>query len=475
MPLVAALFLSGCGGSGGDATPSGQESELTSGELTVRGKSLTRLQTSAGAFASVVGMAGDLSLVRMRDLTPTFEESTIVFTNDLTRIRAMDGDGRNVRDVATGTYVRSLDFNSTGTRIYFADLGLKYVANTGGAITPVTPDARFSALSPDGTTLAFSWDLGGTLIKTVSTSGTNLTTVGTFSGDTFGLDWLDNEWIVYCSGGQMHKVRKNGADDQPLYIPGAQTYFHPRVSPDKRQLAVVGTMSDSTNHIFVVTLSEYGLSEARSYPTSERATGLAWSPDSQEFIAGFGSGRIVRMNSGGSEILLDPIAPGNYQSCMDMSPAPTERLLVGTTGGLYGGKAAGFLVSQTGPRTRACVAWDATTPSTSTLTFEKDASNESTLVYRIEADALTKLSYTQNNSFKFVSALGAGTVNGAIVSLDGNWGSALTVISYNETRSGGKPKITRSGSSAIVSGSELTVFDVKTGKTTHGLTRVELP
>ena len=141
---------------------------------------------------------------------------------------------------------------------------------------------------------------------------------------------------------------------------------------------------------------------------------------------------------------------------------------------MFNSTAAGMLVSQSGSRLYGALAWDATTRSTSAISFEADASNDTTIIYRIEADAITKLAYTQNNSFKFVPALGSIAVNGAIVCFDGATGALASVVTYKETRGGAKPSISGSGATATVVGSDLTKFDAHTGTTTLGLSRVEL-
>ncbi|MEZ0327220.1 MAG: hypothetical protein ACAH95_15075 [Fimbriimonas sp.] len=439
---------------------------------------LTPAQAATGSLVSVVGLAGDLTSATLRDLTPTLAEGTIAFSNDQFHVMGMDGDGGNLRDLATGTSaVASLDFNSTGSRIYFADDAIKYVASTGGTITPVSPSAaRRAALAPNGSTLAFCpFERGLTTIKTMSTSGTNIFTVTTIGADNFGLDWIDNDWIVYSCGLQLGMVKKDGSGDQ--FITSGSSGFSwtfPRVSPDKRSLAAI-TFGTGRYGVEVFNLSPSGVDYPGSYyPITGVVRAVTWTPDSRELIALYENGTIGTLGlNGAPQTLYRQLKVAAGFSCIDVAPPPAERLLVGT-GGLFNSTAAGMLVSQSGSRLYGALAWDATTRSTSAISFEADASNDTTIIYRIEADAITKLAYTQNNSFKFVPALGSIAVNGAIVCFDGATGALASVVTYKETRGGAKPSISGSGATATVVGSDLTKFDAHTGTTTLGLSRVEL-
>ncbi|MEZ0327219.1 MAG: hypothetical protein ACAH95_15070 [Fimbriimonas sp.] len=475
--LGASLLNVSCGGSGGGSESAPESTQFSSGDLAVRGLSLTAAQPVAGSVASIIGFAGHLTSASLRDLSPTMAESTIAYSLDQYHIMAMDGDGASIRELATGTWgIGSLDFNSTGSRIYFGDAGVKYVASTGGAVTQLATNAQRAALSPGGTLLVFTTPDNDPIsyLKTISTSGTNPFLIGDVGSPNFGLDWLDNDWIVYGAGWILGKVKKDGTGKQTLTSAEEIGRAFPRVSPDKKSLVAITESIDGPGvEVFDLSGTEME-SSGTLFPLDTPPLAVAWTPDSRELVILYEDGTIATLGLwGGSTTLYTQFKPASYLCGLDVAPPPTERLLVGT-GGLFNTLAAGVLISQSGPRLFGAVAWDATTRSTSTLTYEKDASNDHTIVYRIEADAITKLAFTQNNSFKFVSALSAGAVNGAFVSFDGQTGRTVSVVCYNETRSDSRPRITRNGSTATIQGNSLSEFNCATGETKHNLSEVTL-
>ena len=149
------------------------------------------------------------------------------------------------------------------------------------------------------------------------------------------------------------------------------------------------------------------------------------------------------------------------------SPAPRTRILVGAGGLLQGSVGVGgLLFSQSGKVTDSCVVFDATTRSSIVMTSQSVPNNTGpNLVYSVDADKVTLISYLSNPDYQAVRVVGTGVAisyaSGALISLDSGDGSVTTVLPFLGTRTAGKPSITQSNGERVYSGSFLGVFDSK--------------
>ena len=116
--------------------------------------------------------------------------------------------------------------------------------------------------------------------------------------------------------------------------------------------------------------------------------------------------------------------------------------------------------------TDSCIVIDATTRSSIVLTQQTGLNSQSpNLIYSLDADKVTLLSFLINPDYLPVRIVGSGApvsyASGALISLNSYTGTVSSVLPFLGTRAASKPVITQSNGETVFKGSFLGVFDGK--------------
>ncbi|MEZ0325183.1 MAG: hypothetical protein ACAH95_04705 [Fimbriimonas sp.] len=460
--VVATLSLlvlaGGCGGGGQEPStdiPGGDSSEL--GPISYRG-TLNKTPTYGnGGLASVIGLAGDFNTVTLRDISPTPLEDRLAYTFDGINLRTIDGAGDHDNEIVslTNTEFASLDYGSGGAFLYYCQGNKGYKRSIAtGSTTLVISNAGKLALSPRS---ALAFTRSDTQLFYKNTSGVETGIFNAGSGETIdGFDWIDEDWIVFCSGGGIYKINKNGTG-LFKYSFLVDVWRMPKMSKDGKYFTFCPTDGEDYRVFVARFVGATDLTVVYPETLTSRPESIDWSADSSAFYVTTFDQRILRCELGGYPVDL-PKNPlnGGGTSLIACAPLTSTASIVGSLGS-YSNHASGMLFSQTGARTASMVMWDATTPSTSNVTFQADASTDQNLVFNVTADRILRLSYTRDNTLTFNTALAATlVVNGALVTLDGESGDVVSVLAYNALT---PPKMERRGDELHFTGAFVSVHD----------------
>jgi dipeptidyl aminopeptidase/acylaminoacyl peptidase len=330
--------------------------------------------------------------------------------------------------------------------------------------------------SPDGNKLVISTQRFGPDRKLALVDlNTKVVTQLTFgAGSDSSPDFSpDGSRIVYESTANgngflnLFTVPVGGGAPTPQHASVAENRREPHYSPDGSQVS------------FFISDDLYRTPSQPSQPPTllaENAAlpafGTAWSPDGKFIAATPDEGGISRIHRYNVPSGIDAgplLMPGSGTSLFEPSwgPLVVDRTFVTTTGGLFGTRASGFIYTQGGSQgnsNRCVLAFDATTPTSVVLTQQTGLNSEGpNLVFSIDADTLTYLTYANGDAWMPVRLIGNAqlpSANGALASFSSSTGFLTGLIPFNGSRAAGTaPKVSEENGSTIFRGSFPAVLD----------------
>jgi hypothetical protein len=486
--FLIAFALVGCGGGGGSSQSTPEEpagAEFAFGTLSGRAASTNPPLTTNSNKIAATALTGIITSLRLRDQQLEPGEGRLVFT-----IQPSPTGNRDI-------YSSNLDSTD-----------LVQITSTPGV------DEIWSTVSPDGKKVAFqAVGIGGDQeIFVMNLDGSGRVQLTENNVNDFRPRWAPTSTSLtyYDTTGDVYAINVSTKAITPIAV---DQYFnkHPVFSPDGQSVIFVSynREGDEQHHLYRTSSSgggadflyysgapafeEYpGFSQDGTFNTFMRAGTVyyrpfegryepflvdvqqgmeVFSPDSKrvaytsidDLFAEFGYLRIYfRDVEGGPVTELFPdlnTVDFEYPSYV---PAPKEVIFVGGPS-LFGSRLSGFVFSQAGPNVKALLGFDATTPTSAVVT--KQTPNDTVspnLVYSIDADTVTDISYAHAPYWKPTKVVGGGTnigtADGALVSIDSATGKIVAVLPFSGARSD-KAGYRDDGGIRVFTGNFLGVFD----------------
>lgn len=443
LPLL--LGLSGCGGGGAGMEPdTGPDQQV--GPMTVSGgaRALAPAVTSGGA--TLYAMTGTINSAKMLDASPTIAETEVFFvaargTGYSLMASTPEGDGLRVLAPITATVVRKIQV--IGDSVYYVEnvpaFALKRVKIAGG--TPSTVRANISAFSPNlsGSKIygyqvpSGSWPNGRMVSFNPDGTGTThmFATSFSFLGPYYFPGLLsDGSLVLVDNQGSSFTLYRAYS---PAGLPRS-SYSH------GNSIDSVG-MENGSDHVFHRSSGFFERMLAagqddwpRDFPSvvNRYDNGLAISP---------GGTHYAFSNTGTNTSGVFVHEPGNVAGkkiysqralAVGWGPLVTQREFIGT--GLPFTAAGAFLFSERGDVLPAVVWADATTRNTITLT-KVSADGGQNVVYRLNCDQVTKISFSNSLNYLPVAVPGAGEagVKGAFISFNAETGRVASISTFKGT------------------------------------------
>lgn len=476
--ILSAVVVGGCGGGGGGAgkDPGGTaDVAFELGKLSGRAASTNPPLTTNSPNITATSLTGLITLLRLRDQQLEKGEGRIVFSSRAgnqtgvnRELYSCNLDGSDLVRITNtpGIDERMCAVSPDGKRIAFVALGTGgdneiFVMNIDGSnrvqLTNNNAQDYTPRWSPAGTAIVYESNQNiyrvnvNTKVETPIVADLNPSVQPDFTAD--GQNIIFNSFNRLGDGKlQFHSVPAGGGP-VTLFLSTAQDKFFPRLSPDGLSILYM-----SGTQLWKQTLGGQPVAVA-GVTTPESYT---WSPDAK-FIAfsGDGSNALFISNGNGSgayEVLPDLEAEKFNPSFV---PAPSEVIFVGS-GSLFGSRLAGFIFSQAGPQVRALLGFDAATPSSAVVTRQTGENNQGpNLVYSIDADTVSEISYAHAPYWTPVKVVGGGTsvpaADGALVSIDGVTGRVVAVLPFAGVRS--HASFREEDGQQVFTGNFLGVFD----------------
>jgi len=278
--------------------------------------------------------------------------------------------------------------------------GLFSATTSGTSVKSLDPAGTQPAISPNSTTVAYVKSVNGySQVFTVPITGGTPTQLTTESVNHYYPAWTTDGLAIYCDF-------DNGTT---RYMMG----YHATGS-------LAGTQFDALL--------------TTQYPYSSR---IQFSPDGKFFTvtqaASYNNGNttyVSTMTSNGGNYEL----VANNAGASTWSTYFTNKTFIGTSGFLAT-SGAGFILTQFQTGFDSMVSFNATTPSTSTVSLlnQNPAASVGPFVYDIHANSLTSVTYTNNYFGSKISAT-PGTTD-CLVSIDGTTGQVTSLAPFLMTRS----------------------------------------
>lgn len=495
---ILGLILAGCGGqSGGTGLSTPIESDHTLGSFTFRSAATNPPVTTTSATVVATGLTGSISSLKLRDRVTSLDETRIYFcgrilSEDL-EIYSVNADGTNLtRLTKNAAFDEAPHISPKGDKIAFhstrdGNYELYTMNVDGTSVTRITNDVAedsYPSWSPDGTKLVFrTMRYGGSNIAVVNLSTLAVTQLTSGGADETPVFSPDGSKVLYTSTPQgsssIRTVPAAGGSPTTLYSQSG-LFFSPKYSPDGSQIAFIA----NSDLLRMPALANMTPTPVITLASSNSI--LDWSPDGTQIIYNHtninGFPRLYKVNPNGSgQTLLLPDGVGAHLHHPSWGPMSVDRTLVASSGGLLSTKAAGFVFAQSGHKTQSCLVFDCTTPTSAVITRQTGLGDPTpNLVFSIDADNITTISYASATDWKGVRVVGTGaaitSANGALVSFNAVDGQVDLVLPFTGTRaSGSRPTVKAEAGTKVFQGTFLGAFDRNgTNLAPQGATQVRL-
>lgn len=413
----------------------------------------------------MVGLTGTFTAVTLVNPSPTIDQSQIAFAED-NRLFLMDADGSNLRQIVgtRPTPITRISFSAGGGNIYFSDFGgLWQTSSIGNTPVLVEGGGSNASVSPDGTKILYQ-TANGLFISNIN--GTGDTKIP--GSDLWSQGWwYDNQRVSIRSGNQSRLTNISDGTSNTLFI--AEDDF---VGGGRFGSNYITSYFDGTTKLrrYSLPLIPNGNWTQRSFSMpSDFINMLAISPDGMEVVTAeynnqnpSGASYIRRrsmLDFSVVQTLRTRVGDFSAIQAVAWQPFVTNRVIAGAAS-LFGGDAHGVVFGRSAERPGAVVLARANTPASVRIAAEGGAANTGPhVIYTIEADRFTKLSYSLDRNFSLYNLPLTATTNGAFATFSSQTGRIVDVITYSVTRGAGKPKLTREGNARIYEGAIQGVYD----------------
>ena len=486
---LSALLAAGCGGGAGGGTTVPTATDFSFGELSGRAAVSNPPVSTSSAGVVATAFTGTFSSLKIRELNPSLSETRIVAASDLFGGSygiiscAVDGsDPQKITPVVSGIddTVPSVSANGKAffQRTIAGSSSIQMVNLDGSGLTQMIIG---TSPSTDAAADKFAYLVTPSQINVMAVATRAVTAIvipNSASGATVACFKLSADgstvYFVESLGGSeyFYSVPADGSNaGRQIASLGAVSVLSMAVSQDGTEASMIMSGNPAT----LVRIGT-GLGD-ETQPINLLSTftaGLSYGPDGKELVLG-----MIEAGGGAAGLYINTIGSTSFSRITPLtsetfSPSwmgfTKDRTLISSGGGLLGTRACGVIQAQRSDQsTSSVLAFDVTTPSSVVMTAQPIGTlTSNSLVFSVDADSITKLSYANTNNWRGIRAIGPSTpvlsANGALVSIDGTTGFVDTVLPFNGTRAAGShPTVTDDGSTRTFSGSFLAVYD-KAGK-----------
>ncbi len=501
--LAISVSLAGCGGGSGTGGTGSQISNTDNSSAFQLGTLVGRAAisnppiTSSSNGVSATSVIGNFTSLGAARLNPTLTQTKIAFASNRDgnyEIYSMNSDGSSpTRLTNNSAEDNGPSWSPDATKIAFYSLRdgeyeiytmfadgsnpVRLTHNTQGNYVP--------SWSPDGTKIAFTSlrDAGLQQIYVMNADGTGQTRLTTTSTIEAAPSWSPDGSKIYFTSyrngnAEIYFMNANGSSST-RFTNDAAAQQGQAWAPDGSKLAynnfATGNWEIGTDTV-----------PASAYTNITNNAGVdigpSWSPNSARIAFAStrgGAADIWTMTAAGAGLVQLTTGAGSNIN-PSWSNYITQLPIIGP-GSPNPLGAAGIIVTQDGATVDSVVVYDAQTRSSVIVT--RQTSQDSTahnLIFSIDADLLTSLTYTSPpyiSSVKVIGVPGALSASGALVSIDATTGLLDLVLPFTGSRAAKtvQRQVQTSNGQQILTGSFSGVFD-RTGKNiaSHGATEVRI-
>lgn len=480
--VALSLVLCGCGGGGGNSVSAPEElagQPFEFGNLSGRAASTNPPLTTNSSSVAATALTGLITTLRLRDQQVTTDELRVLFRSNMLSqsgngdLYSVNLDGSDLVRITetSGINEFSPQPSPDSKRIAFAAVGTGgdyeiFVMNMDGSgrvqLTNNTANDFYPRWAPSGNNLVF-WDNNDDIyVVNVNTKAITPIVVDGFKNQ-HPTYTADGSAIVFSSFARidsdryhLHSTPSTGGGPITVHTNFNGAESRPTFSPDGVFMAFYDFLGPNRF---------YRLLNGNRLSFAPGESHVEWAPDSRRTV--FTRDVLTReriftsvLDGPATEVLPDLV--GVNMSDPSFIPPPKDVVFVGP-GSLFGSRLAGFIFSQTGPSVRSLLGFDAATPSSVVMTKQTPSDTSSpNLIYSVDADVVTEISYAHAPYWKPLKVVGGGTTvssaHGALVSIDSNTGKIVAVLPFTGLRSG-KPKTTEEAGRVTFVGNFLGVFD----------------
>lgn len=483
LAVVACVFASACGGGGSKGSSGGPaiESDFAAGELVGRAAVTSPPVTTNSASVTAVGLKGQFSSLKLRELKPSLEEVRIYYNSETSNgasIYSAAFDGSDVVRLTdpgpNGTTFDQRPQVSVNGKVVFTRFepfapfsNIMMMNSDGTGLTPLTTgnNQYFDPIwSPDGTKVAYLAAGAGIRLINVNTMVTTPVATDTLVDGPIVFS-PDGSRIFYRQGLDIHAVPVTGGISA-IVASGNLNLLDFDVAPSGNEIAFLDGDFDNMQVVRQGLGPFQGATE--SWSVNEFAGDIAYSPDGTHFLIGENTApeapHIFSYRVDGTEkkaITTGPV--GAYGA--DYGPFVRERVLIAGGGGTLGTSAAGLIYGMAGSATRSALTFEATTPSSVVLTQQSGLNTTGpNLIFSADADVIPKMAFANGPSWRGTRVIGSGTpvlsANGALITLDSSTGAVVAILPFLGTRAASdRPVLTYANGKQTFAGKFLAAYD----------------
>lgn len=480
--IVGSCVLAACGGGGANSGGQSQTASLGPIRILYAGKPSPKLALTSGNVV-VAGQAGaafsGIDFYPAKDLA-----NTLIAYGDNGEV-AIDRNGVSTEITSAARFFAEVSVSSSGK---IASDGQSpgdtsrdciYTVNSDGsdlkALTPASLNAAYPAWSHDGKRIAFiGQGNGGFSLYAMNADGTGITNLTRSVSDAMysHVAWTaDDSRIAFCraSGAisQIYWVNASGGTavnitpavyagtyaSSPAFAPDGTTWAYQIRSSDTYRPIVIGDLVSGARS----STTPSGVYD--DYPSfSPDGKWLAFLRTTQDSsYQGAAKCQINGENFGWIHQVSDPVH--SEVSSVDWGPFQGLQRFVGS-GGPLGTSSSGFLFGQNGDLFSSIFSFQATTPSSATITPAASQSGAGALVFNLHADSIKRMTYVNDyyGSPTTISPIGD---TDALVSFSSTDGQVTLVAPFAISRDVKSARPTIVGGNLLYAGSFLALYNSK--------------
>lgn len=472
--LGLALLVVGCGGGGGAPSSSGGGGGgvlVTAGPLRIEGQ-VKGPDTAVISGLTGYSLTGNVTTCVYSDINPTLTESEVLYS----RIgpNGYEIVGANLGDGSVRSIVAQMPQNATSLRCDPSGRWVYYIRNANlqrtdirdGTSNTIVAGVQSFAFDEAGTQLFYRKSTSTQLWK-CALNGSGQTLVGDYPAENPEVLGMLTSTIMACRS--LNEIRAFKLLDTTTGVMSTWATFIGQILPqwtayNAREKCIYNSYywsaapagTEYRIERWALATPTGGLSQqwTRQSSSSLGVNGATGGPDPRTLV-GWEPARATTFDPSGATSSALPMETAVFGAYWNA--ARTNLQLVGA-GTPFPTGVGGVIVTELYARNPSIVVADGVSRNTVTITSLNDSPNGN-LIYRIDCDNLSKLSYAMGNGYAWRHLITAATgLKGAVVSFESFSGKVNSIVTFSK-----KPVVSRVGTQWKVEGDLVDVFDGKTG------------
>ncbi len=430
---IGLVVLFGCGGGSGlPLTNSG--TTVTAGSFVIGGQAKEpQLATAGSSGITIYAISGNLTIATLRDQSPTLAETEIIHMRTAPSgygMYACAQDGSDPRLIVTASSLPgSIKVHPTGVYVYYT-LGnnLYRVSLAGGNPSPVLTNVASFGFTPSGNKLIVR-RTGNNDIATANPDGSGAVTLGTYAENLIVANGMSETVGLFSGGGNLYRMNLTVAATPAVILAVGPNPLIVSYLPGHR-FAFVSTANGANYDYSRVTATDATPASSLDNVLSNLVAPVGIAPDDSQLCFCDGNGALRLYGSTVTAIAqVADLLPHSSPSAW--TPFVPARNFVGINT-LFPTGAAALLFSENEFKVPTVVTADCTTRASMTTT-RVSQDNTTNVVFQLDCDQLTNLTYTKSNGFIPVQIVAAASgLKGALISFSANTGKVTTVVTFTK-------------------------------------------